>query len=68
MLRFDEILRNYAATHENVFFDDPKPFFEGYGRGQDISIYSDHVHFNQKGYDMYGDYFRGVLKNELARF
>ena len=68
MLRFDELQRLYADTHENVFFIDPKPHFEGYGRGEDTSIYSDHVHFNQKGYDLYRDFFLDALKDELAQF
>ena len=68
MQDFDALMRRYAETHDEVFFIDPKPAFEGYGRGEDTSIYSDHVHFNQKGYDMYRDFFRDVLKDELAKF
>ena len=68
MLRFDEIQRRYAEAHDGVFFIDPKPHFEGYGRGGDVSIYSDHVHFNQKGYDMYRDFFKTALADEFVKF
>ena len=62
--RFNRRLSEYAATHENVFFLDPKPAFEG----TDESIFADHVHYNQKGYDIYAAFFREALAAELAKF
>ena len=34
---------------------------------KDIYV-SDGVHFNQKGYDIYADFYREVLKDELAKY
>jgi hypothetical protein len=57
-------LRAFAETHENCFFIDPvtyPPLLR-----QDI--YTDQVHFNQEGYDLFGEFFREALKDELAQY
>ena len=57
-------LHAFAETHENCFFIDPvtyPPLLR-----QDI--YTDQVHFNQEGYDLFGEFFREALKDELAQY
>lgn len=34
----------------------------------DNDIFVDHVHFNQKGYDLFTEYFKNALKDELDKF
>ncbi|MBQ9801759.1 MAG: hypothetical protein IJW51_01640 [Clostridia bacterium] len=35
---------------------------------RDDIFVADGVHFNQEGYDIYAEFYREVLKDELAKF
>ena len=63
--RGNALLKAYAAEHPNCRFVnvfDHKPL-------QDPDIFvADGVHYNQRGYDLYRDFFAEVLKDELAAF
>lgn len=62
--RLDAAVSAFCDERENRHFLDPKPAFENAPR----DVFADHIHFNQKGYDIYGAFFREALKDELARF
>ena len=63
--QYEAYLRQYAAEHDNVFFLDCMRF----APLQDPAVFiEDGVHFNQTGYNLYGDYFREVLKEELEQY
>jgi hypothetical protein len=57
-------LRAFADAHENCFFIDPMTYPPLLRQ----DIYTDLVHFNQEGYDLYGEFFRDALKDELAQY
>ena len=57
-------LREFVAAHPNCHFIDPMSY-EPLLR-QDI--YTDLVHFNQEGYDLFAEFFRRALKDELAQY
>jgi lysophospholipase L1-like esterase len=57
-------VRAFCAEKETRHFLDPKPAFEDAPR----DVFADHVHFNQKGYDIYAAFFREALKEEVAKF
>ena len=57
-------LQAFATAHENCFFIDPTT----YPPLLRDDIYTDQVHFNQEGYDLYGEFFRQALKDELAHY
>lgn len=57
-------LRAFAETHENCFFIDPVTYLPLLRQ----DIYTDQVHFNQEGYDLFGEFFREALKDELAQY
>lgn len=62
---YDTLLKELAESTTNCFFLDLhhyKPF-----ENPDIFV-EDGVHFNKKGYDLFADYFREALKEELAQF
>jgi len=63
--RFASWVKQFAEETPNCYFIDMEKF-EGCGR-KDIYV-EDGVHFNQTGYDMYGDFMREALKEELERF
>ena len=63
--RYDEWARALAETTPNCFFIDPKTH-EPLNR-TDIFV-KDGVHYNQEGYDLYGDFFRSALQQELDKF
>lgn len=63
--RYDEWQREYAATHENCFFIDTRA--EESLQRKDIYV-ADGVHYNQTGYDLYAEFFRKALAEELARY
>jgi len=73
-LEFNELLADYCAKHEDVtlvrhidsplFFHDPQDAGSYEKVRQDIFI-EDQVHFNQKGYDLYAEFFRGILHDIL---
>lgn len=57
--------REFADKTPNCTFFDPYEYVPFY----DETIFvEDGIHFNQKGYDIYTEYFKEVLKEELARF
>ena len=57
-------LREFVAAHPNCHFIDPMSY-EPLLR-QDI--YTDLVHFNQEGYDLFAEFFRDALADELAQY
>ena len=63
--RYDEWARALAEATPNCFFIDPKTY-EPLNR-TDIFV-KDGVHYNQEGYELYADFFRDALKNELNQF
>ena len=58
-------IEQFVRETPNCYLIDMKKF-PGYER-KDIYV-EDGVHFNQMGYDMYGDFMRQVLRDELERF
>ena len=62
---WNALLKEYADTHEDCTFVSPLDY-EPLLR-DDIFV-EDGVHYSQAGYDLYGDYFRTVLKDELDRY
>ena len=58
-------MEQYAAENENVFYLDSMNY-EPLQR-TDIFV-EDGVHYNQDGYNLYAEYFRQMLKDELAQF
>ena len=63
--RYDEWQREYAATHENCFFIDVRS--DESLRRDDIFV-PDGVHFNQAGYDLYAEFFKKALADELRNY
>ena len=62
--RYNSWLKHFAEETPNCYFIDPvsyKPLLAD-------DIYVPDGHFNQKGYDLYGDFFREALKDELAKY
>ena len=63
--RFDSLLRTFAAETPNCFFAsamDYAPLDRS-----DIFV-EDGVHFNQEGYDIYAEFYKEVLKDELEKY
>ena len=58
-------LKEFAAKYPNVTYVDKLSYMPL--RAKDIYV-EDGVHYNQKGYDIYADFYREVLKDELAQF
>ncbi|MBQ8339372.1 MAG: hypothetical protein IJY16_02885 [Clostridia bacterium] len=62
---YSEMIRKFAEETPRCTYFDPlswEPLF-----AKDIYV-SDGVHYNQKGYDIYADFYREVLKDELAKY
>ena len=62
---FDAVIREFAEKTPNCTFVDAmnhEPFYR-----KDIFV-EDGVHFNQTGYDVYADFYREALKDELKNF
>ena len=57
--------REFCMSHPNCFYHDPREYAPLLRK--DIFV-EDGVHFTQEGYDIYGDFFREVLKDELAKY
>ena len=57
--------QEFCRAHPNCIYTDPREY-EPLLR-QDIYV-EDGVHYTQEGYDLYGDFFRQVLRDELAQF
>ncbi|MBE6604901.1 MAG: hypothetical protein E7639_04265 [Ruminococcaceae bacterium] len=64
-LAYNELLREFAKNTPRCTFFDPLSY-EPLHR-KDIYV-EDGVHYNQEGYDLYADFFKEVLKDELERF
>lgn len=62
---YNRTVKAFTETEPDCFFLDvlERPEF----RQKDIFV-EDGVHFNQTGYDLYADFYREALKEELARF
>ena len=63
---FYDLAKDFADKTENVFFLDVLNY-EPIRSRKDIYV-EDGVHFNAEGYRLYGEMFREMLKDELARF
>jgi hypothetical protein len=73
-LEYNELLANYCSKHDDctlvshwdnpLFFVDPNRLGEYDNIREDIFI-EYKIHYNQVGYDLYRDFFREVLKDEL---
>ena len=73
-LEYNELLADYCAKHKDVtlvrhidnplFFENPEDAGDYEKVRKDIFI-ENQVHFSQKGYDLYGEFFRSVLKDVL---
>ena len=62
---YNELAQEFCRSHPNCIYTDPREF-EPLKR-EDIYV-EDRVHFTQEGYDIYGEFFRQVLRDELAQF
>ena len=62
---YNKMVKAFAEAAPNCFYVDAlehKPL-------QRTDIYvKDGVHYNQEGYDLYGEFFKEVLKDELEKF
>ena len=63
---FDGLLREFASNYENCRFLEPVDFLPAENR--EAFFVEDKIHFNQAGYELYADYFRAALKDELALY
>lgn len=71
---YNELLAAYCAKHPDVtlvrhitsplFFHDPADVGD-YGKVRQDTFIEDKVHLNQLGYDLYAEFFRGVLADIL---
>jgi len=63
--RYDSWLQEYAEQTPDCHFVnvlDYEPLW------QDDIFVPDNVHYNQKGYQLYGEFFKEVLRDELAQY
>ena len=64
-LAYSDLLREFAESTPNCHFFNPI----AHTPLHDPEIFvEDGIHYNQKGYDVFADYFREILKDELAKF
>ena len=63
--RYNSMAREFAENTPNCFYVD-EAAYEPLWR--DDIFAEDGKHFNQKGYDIYADLYREVLKDELAKY
>jgi lysophospholipase L1-like esterase len=62
---FDNYLKEFAAATDRVIYGDLTAF----GKLNSDEFYvEDKVHYNQKGYDLFAEFFRDLLRDELARY
>ena len=62
---YNAMVREFAESTPNCFYVDALE----YEPLQRTDIYvKDGVHYNQEGYDIYGEFFKEVLKDELEKF
>ena len=64
-VEYNEWLQKFAADTPNVIYVDRMSCMPL--RAKNIYV-EDGVHYNQEGYDIYADFYREVLKDELAQF
>lgn len=62
---YNQWMKEFAATIPDCKFFDPTDYAPL--AREDIYV-EDKVHYNQMGYDIYGEWFKEVLKDELAEF
>ena len=62
--RYNSWLKSFAENTSNCYFIDPT----SYEPLLADDIYLPDGHFNQKGYDLYGNFFREALKDELEKY
>ena len=65
LARYESLMRNFCQNNPNCTYVDVMSY-EPLKR-KDIYV-EDGIHFNQLGYDIYGEFFKEVLKDELAKF
>lgn len=63
--RYISYLKEFVKDRPNCFFISARDYAP---LQRDDIFVSDGVHFNQLGYDIYADFFREALKDELAEF
>ena len=63
--RYNSWLREFAEKTPNCVFFDPLDYAP---LCDDSNFVDDGVHFNQKGYEVYAEFFGEVLKDELEKF
>ncbi|MBQ8356432.1 MAG: hypothetical protein IJX39_01330 [Clostridia bacterium] len=63
--KYDKWMKEFAERTPNCVFIDAKAYKPL--RRTDIYV-EDGVHFNQTGYDLYTDFFKEALKDELDRY
>lgn len=63
--RYNSWLREFAEKTPNCFYIDPLEYMP---LRDDALFVDDGVHFNQKGYDVYAEFFKEVLKDELEKY
>lgn len=62
---FNNWMAEFAATIPDCKCFDPTDYTPLHR--EDIYV-EDNVHYNQQGYDLYAEYFKEILKDELAEF
>ena len=65
VMEYHEKVKRFCEEHPNCVFVDAFAY-EPLNR-EDIYV-EDGVHFNQEGYRIYGEFFKEVLKDELAKY
>lgn len=65
MEKCNALLKEFAENTPNCFYLDMMDFEPL--RHEEYYV-EDHVHFNQAGYDLYAEYFKKALKEELAQY
>ena len=73
-IEYNELLEAYCRKHDDctlvdhwnnpLFFVDPNRIGEYDNIREDIFI-EDKIHYNQTGYDLYAEFYREILKDEL---
>lgn len=64
-IEYNEWLQKFARETPNVIYVDRMSYMPL--RSQSVYV-EDGVHYNQDGYDLYADFYREILKDELAQF
>ena len=65
MKEFEKLSKEFVAEHEGFYYID---CIDIPGCNRDDVFVEDGVHFNQKGYEFYTEFFREALKDELKEF